>query len=81
MCLHFAPNPKENEPEPEDRLYKVRFVVDHFNNKMTEIYSPGKELSLDESMVLWRGRLFFRQYILGKRHKYGIKLYIHTYST
>ncbi|XP_054260003.1 piggyBac transposable element-derived protein 4-like [Macrosteles quadrilineatus] len=26
-------------------------------------------------MVLWRGRLLFRQYIKGKRHKYGIKLY------
>lgn len=26
-------------------------------------------------MVLWRGRLQFRQYIKGKRHRYGIKLY------
>ncbi|CAK9834556.1 PiggyBac transposable element-derived protein 4, partial [Anthophora retusa] len=26
-------------------------------------------------MVPWRGRLSFRQYIPGKRHKYGIKLY------
>lgn len=76
--LHFVSNPKENDPEPEDRLYKVRFVVDYFNSKMAEIYAPGKELSLDESMVLWRGRLFFRQYIPGKRHKYGIKLYVLT---
>lgn len=28
---------------------------------------------MDESIVLWRGRLLFRQY---KRHKYGIKLYV-----
>ena len=27
-------------------------------------------------MVLWRGRLTFRQYIPGKRHKYGVKLYM-----
>ncbi|CAK9820072.1 hypothetical protein ANTQUA_LOCUS10435 [Anthophora quadrimaculata] len=26
-------------------------------------------------MVPWKGRLSFRQYIPGKRHKYGIKLY------
>ncbi|XP_026465869.1 abscisic acid and environmental stress-inducible protein-like, partial [Ctenocephalides felis] len=26
-------------------------------------------------MVPWRGRLGFRQYIPGKRHKYGVKLY------
>lgn len=45
---------------------------------MNSIYSPCKELSLDESMVLWRGRLQFRQYIKNKRHKYGIKLYMLT---
>jgi len=39
-------------------------------------YYPGKNLSIDESMILWRGRLIFRQYKQGKRHKFGIKLYI-----
>ncbi|KAI6648410.1 PiggyBac transposable element-derived protein 4 [Oopsacas minuta] len=42
---------------------------------MSRIYTPGRNLSLDESMVLWRGRLVFRQYIKNKRHKYGIKLF------
>lgn len=28
--------------------------------------------------MLWRGRLFFRQYIANKRHKYGIKIYMLT---
>ena len=27
-------------------------------------------------MVLWRGCLIFHQYIPGKRHKYGVKLYM-----
>jgi len=26
-------------------------------------------------MVLWRGRLQFRQYIQNKRHRYGIKIF------
>ena len=26
-------------------------------------------------MVLWRGRLVFRQYIKNKKHKYGVKFY------
>lgn len=42
---------------------KVKLVVDHFNNIMTKIYYPEQELSLDEVMVLWRGRLYFRQYM------------------
>ncbi|XP_029340984.1 piggyBac transposable element-derived protein 4-like [Acyrthosiphon pisum] len=45
---------------------------------MSNVYYPGKELSLDESMILWQGRLLFRQFIQNKRHKYGIKLYMLT---
>lgn len=74
-CLHFT----DNEARvTDDRLFKIRFVIDHFNKKMADIYYPGKELSLDESMVLWRGRLVFRQYIKNKRHKYGVKIYTLT---
>lgn len=61
-----------------DPLYKIRDVIDYFNEKMNTCYYPGNELSLDESMVLWRGRLRFEQYIKKKRHKYGIKLYMLT---
>jgi len=36
---------------------------------------PDINLSLDESLLLYRGRLGFRQYIKGKKAKYGIKFY------
>ena len=42
---------------------------------MKRVYCPTENFSLDESMVLWRGRLIFRQYIKGKKHKYGVKFY------
>lgn len=61
--LHFEGNHEEGEPAPDDRLYKVRGIIHLFNERMNEIYYPGWELSLDESMVLWRGCLTFRQYI------------------
>lgn len=73
-CLHFT-LPEEEEVSAS-RLNKCQKIVANFNNTMNNIYYPGKNLSLDESMILWRGRLFFRQYIKGKRHKYGIKLYV-----
>lgn len=73
-CIHFSQTNEEVGVDV-DRLSKVQILVDHFNKKMDDIYYPSKELSLDEAMVLWRGRLIFRQYIKGKRHKYGIKLY------
>lgn len=80
-CLHFSRNPGQEEPQPADRLYKVRTIIDYFNEKMEAIYVPQKQLSLDESMVLYRGRLLFRQYIKNKRHKYGVKLYVLTESS
>lgn len=77
--FHFAPNIDNHDQEqPLDRLSKVRPLIDYFNNKMNSIYYPKKELLLDESMILWRGRLVFHQFIHNKRHKYGIKLYMLT---
>ena len=58
-----------------ERLNKVAFLMNHLNNTMKRVYCPTENFSLDESMVLWRGRLIFRQYIKGKKHKYGVKFY------
>ena len=55
---------------PGDRLGKVRYLINHVNDTTSNLYTP--DLSLDESMVLWRGRLVFREYIKGRKHKYGI---------
>jgi hypothetical protein len=74
--LHFGRNPGEGDPKPSDPLYKIRPLLNLFTQRIKEIYYPGKELCLDESMLLWRGRLSFRQYIQNKRHKHGIKLYM-----
>ncbi|CAB3254169.1 unnamed protein product [Arctia plantaginis] len=35
----------------------------------------GRFIVIDETMIPWKGRLNFRQYIKNKAHKYGIKLY------
>ena len=69
---HFTDN--EN-PRHSGRLYKIQPILDYFDAKMRSTYIPNNYLSLDESMILWRGRLIFRQYIKNKRHKYGVKLY------
>lgn len=63
---------------PTDPLYKIKPLLDLFNNKMKEVCYPYKELSFDASMLLWRGRLCFRQYIADKKRKYDIKFYMLT---
>lgn len=42
---------------------------------MKNMYTPGKAIVVDESMVYFRGRLYFRQYIPSKSHKYVVKVY------
>lgn len=45
---------------------------------MDKVYYPGRELSLDECMVLWRGRLAFHQDIKNKKKQVWHKtLYAH----
>ena len=69
--LHFG-----NKPDfVDDRLGKVKMLIHHLNDTMSELFIPDKDLSIDESMMLFRGRLIFRQYIKNKRHKYGVKYY------
>lgn len=41
-CLHFSRNPLKDEPEPEDRLYKIRPVIDYCNEKVNAIYTAKR---------------------------------------
>lgn len=46
-----------------------------FIKNYQNVYTPGEKVCIDESLVAWRGRLIFRQYIPNKRAKYGIKVF------
>ncbi|KAJ8929104.1 hypothetical protein NQ314_018218 [Rhamnusium bicolor] len=65
-----------NEEAPEgDRIFKIRKLTELLINKYQENMNPGKILTVDETMILFRGKLKFKQYIPGKRHKYGVKVF------
>lgn len=59
-----------------DKLYKIRTVVESLRRKFSASYSPDKNLVIDESLMLWKGRLAFKQYIPSKRKRFGIKLFV-----
>ena len=64
-----------NQDSGSGRLCKIIGLLDHLNNALDNIFCPNKNKLIDESMILWKGRLVFRQYVKNKRHKYGIKFY------
>lgn len=70
--IHFADN---LTADTDDRLYKIRELLDKFIANFQKAYTPGERICVDESLIPWRGRLIFRQYIPNKAAKYGIKVY------
>lgn len=56
-------------------MRKINPVYKLLIKKFQTAFYPNTCLSLDESLLLHRGRLGFRQFIKGKKAKYGIKFY------
>ena len=74
--LHFADNTNCDANNPNrDRLFKIREVCQMIHNRCGAVYYPCEDLSVDGSLVPFKGRLFFKQYIRTKRSRFGIKLY------
>ncbi|KAJ8945470.1 hypothetical protein NQ314_009222 [Rhamnusium bicolor] len=70
--LHFENN---ETCDTLNRLHKIENIISKLLQNFQKVMQPGNILVIDESMVPFRGRLHFRQYIPNKTHKYGVKLY------
>lgn len=71
--LHFSDN---TQPGVHGKLTKIKPVLDIFRKTFSSSFIPFRNLCVDESLMLFKGRLGFRQYIPSKRSRFGIKLYI-----
>ncbi|XP_042213426.1 piggyBac transposable element-derived protein 4-like [Homarus americanus] len=71
--LHFVDN---NIPVAGDRLWKIRKVFTMLNERFMKFFRPFLNVVVDESLVLFRGCVVFRQYIPSKRHRLGIKFLV-----
>ena len=68
-------NPPRGDPL-HDKLAHIRPLLEAVRRNCTERYNPHQNVSIDEAMVAFRGRLGFRQYIPSKPTKYGIKVWM-----
>ncbi|KAJ8964381.1 hypothetical protein NQ314_004946 [Rhamnusium bicolor] len=69
---HFADNAA---CPPGYRLHKVQILSSYLVPKYQKFNIPSETVYIDETMVPFRERLKFCQYIKGKRHKFGIKIF------
>ena len=66
---------KKGQPG-HDPLFKLRPFLDPLLDNFQKAYHPGREMSIDESMIGFKGRLSFLQYMPKKPTKWGMKAYV-----
>lgn len=71
--IHFCDNAQQIRG---DQLYKIQMMITKVNKNFKDAWIPFSNLAIDESLLLWKGCLSFKQYVKIKRHWFGIKLYI-----
>ena len=76
--MHFCD--EQNAPQPDnskaDKLYKIRPLLQLLLEKFENLYVPEKNVSIDESMMPFKGRIGFRQFIKNERTRFGIKAWV-----
>lgn len=74
--LHFE-NSGESDAANHPH-YKLRKIYDVHNllvKNFKSVYTPEKNISIDESLIGYKGNLGWKQYIPTKRARFGMKLY------
>jgi hypothetical protein len=70
--LHFSNNELQ---APGDRLHKISHLWKLWTDAWQSIVVPFRELSVDESIMGFKGRLFCKQYCPMKRERFGVKTF------
>lgn len=64
--LHFAIANNDNFDVNDlnrDRLYKIFAFLDMIKERCKAVYTRGKDICVDESLILFKGQLSFKEYI------------------
>ncbi|GFO04588.1 PiggyBac transposable element-derived protein 4-like [Plakobranchus ocellatus] len=73
-CRDTSNAPRRDQPA-FDPLFKVRNIVSKTQETFRAHFQAQRELSVDEAMVGFKGRLSFKQYMPKKPMKWGIKVW------
>jgi len=76
--FHIADNasaPSRTSPT-YNKLWKIQPLITALQSTCSELYSPHRELCIDESIIGTKCRLSFIQYMKAKPTKWGVKVWI-----
>lgn len=60
----------------DDKLAAIRDLYEKFASNCRSSFRPGPYITIDEQLVVFRGRCPFRMYIPSKPGKYGLKVWV-----
>ena len=63
-----------------DRLAPIRFIFNLVTNSFKDYVEASENVTIDEQLLEFHGRVHFRQYISSKPGRFGIKIYWLTES-
>ena len=76
--LHFVDH--NNAPDPADanrgKLWKIRPFLNALLPRFTAVYAPSQNLSVDETLIKFKERVQFRQFLPLKRSRFGLKGFV-----
>ena len=73
VCSMDVPSVENYDPS-----YKVSEFRDYLQQRFIRLFEPGRQLSLDETLIRSFGRIKFKVRIVSKAARYGIKIYVLT---
>ena len=76
--MHFVDNNNATDPaDPNrDKLWKIRPFLNALLPRFTTVYSPSQNLSVDETLIKFKGCVQFRQFLPLKRSQLGLKGFV-----
>lgn len=76
LTRYLRVSPPEAGAAPRSPFSFVRAFIDSLNHSFPRHWNPGRHLALDESMVSFRGRSDIKQFVPGKPHPHGYKIWV-----
>lgn len=73
--LHLNENVSRNA-NVRTRIQKVSNFIDYIDGKFQQHFTPDREISIDESVVKFKGKISFIMYNPKKPTKWGIRIYV-----
>jgi hypothetical protein len=74
--LRVCPPPSSLPTGVRSRSAKIQNLVDFLDSKFREFYTPGENLSVDESTIGYKGRIVFKCYNPQKPTKWGLRVFV-----